>query len=164
MAVNEETGEIESFRHVLERVENIVDQAEEQNKEVEIPSAMAAIGEDAFAELLTMYEVGLKEQCDGFTAAISDLSNKPTDSDFKTKAIELTHTIKGGGGSFGYHLITTIATHADNLLKENETLGPEDIESLSNHAKALELVSVKKMSGNGGKAGRILLQGLESES
>jgi signal transduction histidine kinase/CheY-like chemotaxis protein/HPt (histidine-containing phosphotransfer) domain-containing protein len=157
----EEIGEIESFRHVLERVENIVDQAEEQNKEVEIPSPITAIGEDAFAELLTMYEVGLKEQCDGFTAAISDLSNKPTDSDFKTKAIELTHTIKGGGGSFGYHLITTIAAQADQILKDNETFTAEDIELLSNHAKALELVSTKKMSGNGGKAGRILLQGLE---
>jgi chemotaxis protein histidine kinase CheA len=111
-----------------------------------------------------MYEAGLKEQCDGFTTAISDLSNKPADSDFKTKAIELTHSIKGGGGSFGYHLITTIATHADQIIKDTESLAPEDIELLNNYAKALELVSVKKMSGNGGKAGRILLQGLESES
>jgi PAS domain S-box-containing protein len=160
----EENDETASFDQVLERVENIVDQVEERNKEVAIPSAMAAIGEDAFAELLTIYEVALKEQFDGFTAAISDLSNKPTDSDFKTKAIELTHTIKGGGGSFGYHLITTIAAQADQILKDNETFTAEDIELLSNHAKALELVSTKKMSGNGGKAGRILLQGLERVS
>jgi hypothetical protein len=59
-------------------------------------------------------------------------------------------------------LITTIATHADQILKDNETLNPEDIEFLSNHAKALELVSIKRMSGNGGKAGRLLLKGLES--
>jgi CheY-like chemotaxis protein len=76
----EENDETASFDQVLERVENIVDQVEERNKEVAIPSAMAAIGEDAFAELLTIYEVALKEQFDGFTAAISDLSNKPTDS------------------------------------------------------------------------------------
>ena len=147
---------------MLPRDATIVDQTSEQNKEIETPATMLAIGEAAFTELLTMYEAGLKEQCDGFTAAISDLSNKPADSDFKTKAIELAHSIKGGGGSFGYHLITTIATHADQIIKDTESLAPEDIELLNNYAKALELVSVKKMSGNGGKAGRILLQGLEN--
>ena len=65
------------------RVSSIVDQTTKQGKDAEIPSAMAAIGEDAFAELLTMYETGLKEQCDGFTTALSDLSNKPTDSELK---------------------------------------------------------------------------------
>jgi chemotaxis protein histidine kinase CheA len=125
---------------------------------------MAAIGEHAFAELLTMYEAGLKEQCDGFTTAIAGLSNKPTGSDSRAKAIELTHSIKGGGGSFGYHLITTIATHADQILKDKQTLTAQDIEILSSHAEALALVCSKKMSGNGGKPGRILLQGLEIAS
>jgi chemotaxis protein histidine kinase CheA len=74
----------------------------------------------------------------------------------------LAHSIKGGGGSFGYHLITTIATNADQILKDNENFTLEDIELLNIHAKALELVSRKKMSGNGGKPGRILLQGLRA--
>ncbi len=91
---------------------------------------------------------------------ISDLFKKPTDSGLKAKAIELTHSIKGGGGSFGYHLITTIATKADQILKSDKIVSAEDMALLSNYAKALELVSIKKMSGNGGKPGRILLQGL----
>jgi signal transduction histidine kinase/CheY-like chemotaxis protein len=149
-----------NFAQVLQRVANIVDQTTE--KSTEIPSEMAAIGEGSFADFLTMYEAGLKQQCEGFTKVISDLSNQPNDSELKTKALDLAHSIKGGGGSFGHHLITTIATHADQILKDNETLNPEDIEFLSNHAKALELVSIKRMSGNGGKAGRLLLKGLES--
>jgi chemotaxis protein histidine kinase CheA len=76
----------------------------------------------------------------------------------------LAHSIKGGGGSFGYHLITTIATNADQILKDKENFTPEDIDLLMNHAKALELVSRKKISGNGGKPGRILLQGLDGLS
>ncbi|MFT5506358.1 MAG: chemotaxis protein histidine kinase CheA [Gammaproteobacteria bacterium] len=111
-----------------------------------------------------MQETGLKEQCNGFTTAVSDLSNKPTDSDLKTKAIELAHTINGWGSSFGYHLITTIVTNADQILKDKENLTAEDVELLYNHAKALELVSIKKMSGYGGKAGHILLKGLERPS
>jgi signal transduction histidine kinase/CheY-like chemotaxis protein/HPt (histidine-containing phosphotransfer) domain-containing protein len=160
----EENKETTNFAQVLSRVADIVDQITEQNKDTEIPSAMAAIGEHAFAELLTMYEAGLKEQCDGFTTAIAGLSNKPTGSDSRAKAIELTHSIKGGGGSFGYHLITTIATHADQILKDKQTLTAQDIEILSSHAEALALVCSKKMSGNGGKPGRILLQGLEIAS
>jgi HPt (histidine-containing phosphotransfer) domain-containing protein len=149
---------------VLPRDANIVDQTSEQNKEIETPATMLDIGEDAFVELLTMYESGLKEQCNGFMIVISDLSNKPTDSELKATAIELAHSIKGGGGSFGYHLITTIATNADKILKESENLNARNMALLIKHANALVLVSLKKMSGNGGKPGRILLQGLEKLS
>jgi signal transduction histidine kinase/DNA-binding response OmpR family regulator len=160
VASTEKSGESVNFSQVLLRVENIVDQTTKQNEDNEIPSAMVAIGEDAFAKLLTMYETGLTEQCDGFMKVVSDLFKKPTDSRLKAKAIELAHSIKGGGSSFGYHLITTIASHADQILKKNDHVTAEDIALLSNHAKALELVSIKKMSGNGGKPGRLLLQGL----
>jgi PAS domain S-box-containing protein len=149
-----------NFAQVLQRVANIVDQT--TKKYTEIPSAMAAIGEGPFAEFLTIYEAGLKQQCNGFTKSISDLSNQPNSIGLKTKAIELAHSIKSGGSSFGYHLITTIATKAHQILKANENFAAEDMTLLSNHAKALELVSIKKMSGNGDKAGRLLLKGLES--
>ena len=160
VASTEKSGEPVNFAQVLLRVGNIVDQTTKQNEDNEIPSAMVAIGEDAFAKLLTMYETGLTEQCDGFMKVVSDLFKKPTDSRLKAKAIELAHSIRGGGASFGYHLITTIASHADQILKKNDHVTAEDITLLSNHAKALELVSIKKMSGNGGKPGRLLLQGL----
>jgi chemotaxis protein histidine kinase CheA len=125
---------------------------------------MTAIGGDTSAGLLTMHETALKEHCNGFTTAISDLSKKPTDSELKTRVIELAHTINGWGSSFGYHLITTIVTNADQILKDKENLTGEDVELLLNHAKALELVSIKEMSGCGGKAGHILLKGLERSS
>jgi PAS domain S-box-containing protein len=160
VASTEKSGEPVNFAQVLLRVESIVDLTTKQNEDNKIPSAMLAIGEDAFAKLLTMYETGLTEQCDGFMKVVSDLFKKPTDSQLKAKAIELAHSIKGGGASFGYHLITTIASHADQILKKNDHVTAEDMALLSNHAKALELVSIKKMSGNGGKPGRLLLQGL----
>jgi hypothetical protein len=61
-------------------------------------------------------------------------------------------------------LLTKVNFACQLTLKGEENPSPEDVELLSNHAKALELVSIKKMSGNGGKAGRILLQGLERAS
>ena len=155
----EKNVEATNFAQALQQVANIVDQTAEKSRE--IPPAMAAIGEGPFADFLTIYEAGLKQQCHGFTKAISDLSNQPSNSELKTKVIELAHSIKSGGSSFGYHLITTIASKAHQILKANENFSTEDMTLLSNYAKALELVSVKKMSGNGDKAGRLLLKGLD---
>jgi signal transduction histidine kinase/CheY-like chemotaxis protein len=160
----EESGGAVNFAQVLLRVESIVDQMKKPNKDIEVPFAMSVIGENSFDELLTMYEAELTEQCNSFMKVISDLFMKPTDNELKAKAKKLTHSIKGGGGSFGYHLITTIANHADQMLKNNENVTAEDMALLSSYAKALELVSKKKIYGNGGKPGRILLQGLKKLS
>ena len=154
-------SEIESFDQVLLRVASIVDQMEEQNKGIENPSGLcAALGEDEFKELLTMYEHSLRLECDDFMKAISDLSNKPKDGVLKSKAINLAHMMRGGGDQYGYSLITTIATSADQILNEKGSVTSEKIELLNNHAKALKLVSTKKMVGDDGKTSEIILHRL----
>jgi HPt (histidine-containing phosphotransfer) domain-containing protein len=113
---------------------------------------------------LVKYEDGLEIHCDDFIKLISDLSNTPKDSVLTSKAIALAHIIKGGGSQFGYPLITTIATSADQLLKNEESLTPENIELLNNQAKALKLVSTKKMVGEDGKSSQMLLNALANLS
>ena len=154
-------SEIESFDQVLLRVASIVDQMEEQNKGIENPSDLrAALGEDEFKELLTMYEDSLRLECDDFMKAISNLSNQPKDGVLKSKAINLAHMMRGGGDQYGYSLITTIATSADQILNEKGSVTPGKIQLLNNHAKALKLVSTKKMVGEDGKTSEIILHGL----
>jgi signal transduction histidine kinase/DNA-binding response OmpR family regulator len=160
----EENGKPTSFGTILDRVAYIVDETTEHNKKTEVHHAITAIGGDASSELLTMHETGLRQHCNGFRAAVYDLSNKPTDSKLKTKVLELAHTIEDWGSSLDYHLVTTIVTNADQIIKDKENLTADDVELLLNHAKALELVSIKKMSGYGGRAGHILLKGLERPS
>jgi CheY-like chemotaxis protein len=156
-----EHGEIESFDQVLLRVASIVDQMVEQSKGIENPSGLrAALGEDEFKELLTMYEDSLGLECDDFMKAISNLSNQPKDGILKSKAINLAHMMRGGGDQYGYSLITTIATSADQILNEKGSVTPRKIQLLNNHAKALKLVSTKKMVGDDGKSSQILLHGL----
>ncbi len=158
---NAETTPDASFSQVLERVSNIVDQKSALDEsDNEAPEMLDVLGADKFAELLLMYEKGLNEQCDALKKELEVLIENPADNEQKTKVKELTHSLKGGGGMIGYHLITTIAAKADDLLKKNNTLNDEDMCILTNHSNALSLVGHKKMSGNGGKAGRILLKGL----
>jgi signal transduction histidine kinase len=158
----EEQGEIERFDQVLQRVASIVDQMVEQNQGIENPSDLRVdLSEDEFKELLTMYEEDLEVQCDDFINVILDLSNKPEDSVLKSKAIDLAHMMRGAGGQYGYPLITTIATSADQILNDKGSLTPEKIEVLNYQAKALKFVSTKKMAGDDGESSRMLLHGLE---
>jgi CheY-like chemotaxis protein/HPt (histidine-containing phosphotransfer) domain-containing protein len=161
----EEHSEIEYFDQVMLRVASIVDQMVEQDKGIENPSDLRAdLGEGEFKELLTMYEDDLEVQCDDFIKVLADLSNKPKDSVLTSKAIDLAHMIKGAGGQFGYPLITTIAASADQILNDKQSLTPEKIELLNHQAKALKLVSTKKMVGDDDKASQMLLHELENLS
>ena len=154
-----------TFAQVLERVGAMVDQASSQGSEnTEPPSEMAISLGDKFAELMTSYEKDLTEQCNNLKEAVSELAKKPTDHDHREKVKTIAHTIKGGGGTFGYNLITTIATQADDLISEDDILDEDDLVNLRNYSDALKLVAHKKMSGNGGKAGRILLQRLPAKA
>lgn len=151
------------FSQVLERVACIVDQVTEIDEE-EPHENLASLGAERFAELVQMYTDSLSEQCDELKSELDVLSRNLIDEEQRSKLKFLTHTLKGGGGSFGYNLVTIIATQADILLKENEVLDDTGLQTLMGCSEALSLVARKKMSGNGGKAGRILLQGLKEFS
>jgi CheY-like chemotaxis protein len=154
-----------TFAQVLERVGAMADQASSIGSETtEPPSEIAIMLGDKFAELLAGYEKNLIEQCDNLKEAVAEVAKNPTDPDLKARVKTIAHTIKGGGGTFGYNLITTIATKADNLVSGNDVLAEQDLYTLNDLSDALKLVADKKMSGNAGKAGRILLQELEDFS
>ena len=59
------------------------------------------------------------------------------------------------------HLVSTIATNATELLDSTHDLGPEAVGKLGIHAEAILLIVCKRLSGHGGKAGRILMRGLK---
>ena len=151
-----------SFTRVLERVSNLVDQLSEFDEKVNVPFlAKAGVAPDKLAELQAMYEKSLTEECDELNTAFADFAQSPTDDELRSKVSMLIHTLKGSGRMFGYHLITRIATAAHDLFNAKDTLEADDIHTLGNHVKALSLIAKKKIFGNGGKAGRILLQGLK---
>ena len=153
-----------SFAHVLERVSNNVDHLTEPNKD-RVPSLkMAGVDAEKLAKLLAEYEEGLIEKCDKLKTAIDDLAKIPADDDLRSEVSMMVHSMIGGGGTFGYDLITTIATEAEALLQAKDTLEAEDIRTLGNHVEALSLIANKRLSGHGGKAGRILLRGLKDFS
>ncbi|MFT7675348.1 MAG: PAS domain S-box-containing protein [Gammaproteobacteria bacterium] len=160
-----ENGEVANFAQVLLRVVNIVDQTNEYDKKSGIDSMeMMGLDEDNFAMLVATYEKELEKSCAELKTAVAALTANSSDDELRGKVKRLTHILKGGGSPLGYHLITTIAKQADNLFIEKEIFVAQDMHLLGIQADALSLISNKRIIGHGGKAGRILLQGLERAS
>ena len=162
VADTESPVDFSDFTQVLQRVSNIVDQLAALNESDERHSlVMDGVPEDMLAELLAGYEEDLVSKCENLKVAFSAMKKNPADGKLKNSTKLITHTLKGGGSVFGYHLITTVAEAADKLIKDNATLDEADMANFSNHVDALALIAAKGIMGNGGKAGRILLQGLK---
>lgn len=75
------------------------------------------------------------------------------------------HDMKGQGGGFGYDLMTVIADQLCGLIdKFGGEVGPDEIEVLQLYVDALHVVIAKKLTGDGGKEGKRLLDGLAKVS
>jgi len=86
--------------------------------------------------------------------------------DGSTQAIEeifqISHDVKGQGGSFGYPLLTAIGNELCRLIeKMGNDIGSSEIEAVRIHIDAMKLVVSERMKGDGGKQGKTLLVGLQ---
>ena len=72
----------------------------------------------------------------------------------------IAHDIKGQGGSFGYDLVTVIGNQLCHFLENREAITPAGIEAVGLHIEAIKVVIGQRMTGDGGKAGEMLLSGL----
>ena len=151
----------DGFSQLLERVSNI---AENSPDTADRPSPLASKVSKGAAEKLDKlkfeYEKTLLQNCNSLEFQINDLAERPADVELKEKMSLITHKLKGSGDTFGYNLVSTIATEADTIFNNTEPLAMDDIQNIKNHIDALSLIANMKLTGDGGEAGRVLLQGL----
>ena len=76
------------------------------------------------------------------------------------RIFQLSHDMKGQGGSFGYTLMTILGGTLCNFVENLEDAGPAEVEVIQLHINAMDLVIAKQMKGDGGKEGVQLLKGL----
>lgn len=74
---------------------------------------------------------------------------------------DVSHDIKGQGGTFGYDLMTAIATELCRLIERTDKIGDQEVEAVKLHIASLKLVIGEDMKGQGGKAGEEMLSGLQ---
>jgi len=149
------------FEDVLKRIGAIVDQlADLDETEIEATN-LQGLDADVFAQLVEEYETQLITRCDELSNLYNEFTNNTKNNEIQQKLKALTHMIKGGGGSFGYHLVTLIASQADHILSQIDEITSNELLQLKKYIDALLLISRKKITGHGGKPGRILLEALD---
>lgn len=129
-------------------------------KDMNRHAEQAGLSLDVFSQLMAKYEVSLAGDCHSLKRGFQNLVDNPADQEQRSAMKSVTHSLVGMGEAFGYSLVTTIAKEADSLLKQKENFNNHDMDTLQNQIDALMLVANLKLSGTGGEAGRILLQGL----
>ncbi len=93
--------------------------------------------------------------------ALENLKAEKKDrKDALSQIFQLSHDMKGQGGSFGYTLMTILGGNLCDFVDKLENAGSAEIEVIQLHINAMGLVIAKEMKGDGGKAGAQLLKGL----
>ncbi len=94
--------------------------------------------------------------------ALENLKAEKKDrKDALSKIFQLSHDMKGQGGSFGYTLMTILGGNLCDFVDKLENAGSAEIEVIQLHINAMGLVIAKEMKGDGGEAGVQLLEGLD---
>lgn len=73
---------------------------------------------------------------------------------------QISHDIKGQGGSFDFGLLTAIGDSLCRLTEEKEQAGAAEIQAIGLHVEALKMVLKERLKGDGGDTGASLLDGL----
>lgn len=94
--------------------------------------------------------------------AYTKLANAQGDGKEELEGVfQVSHDIKGQGGSFGYDLMTAIGNELCRLIEKIDIPSPGEIEAIKVHIDSMKLVIGEDMKGQGGKAGEKMLAGLQ---
>ena len=74
----------------------------------------------------------------------------------------ISHDVRGMAGSYDYPLLTRIGSSLCRLIEGASDLDPLELEVIELHIGAMRVVLAKRMTGDGGTAGRVLAEGIEA--
>ena len=115
------------------------------------------------AELVEQFVSWTSEAVAELKDIVAGLTGQELKSDAKSDRIyDLTHNIKGMGGSFDFPLMTSAGSSLCNYIKnldEGSTVSPKVVEA---HVRVFEVVLQHKIQGDGGEKGKALQTRLAS--
>ena len=118
--------------------------------------------EQAIANLAGDYLEWVEEDLERIQNAANALKTATADemASGLNDVFQISHDMKGQGGSFGYQLMTSIGDMLCGLVEERTEATPDLIEAIQVHISTMKLVIAERMEGDGGMGGRTLLEGL----
>jgi len=118
--------------------------------------------EAVIAGLSDSYLEWVEEDLKKLDSAMAKLKAEPDKGkEHLDKVFQISHDIKGQGGSFGYQMMTIIGDQLCRLVEKMDEAGPAEIKVIDLHIDALKMVIAKRMEGDGGVEGEALFSGLD---
>ncbi len=121
-----------------------------------------ARAEEVIAGLSSNYlewaEEDLKKLDDTIAKLAADKDNGKT---HLSRIFQISHDIKGQGGSFGYQMMTILGSQLCHFVEELEDARDNDIKAIKLHVDAMKMVISRRMEGDGGAEGEVLFSGLD---
>lgn len=90
------------------------------------------------------------------------VSGASRDNVIREELYRVAHDIKGQGATFGYPLMTDVATHLCNLIKKTETFSANDMDLIKHDIDDMEQILTLKLTGDGGQKGATIKIRLEA--
>lgn len=89
------------------------------------------------------------------------LSDRENQTKHLNNLFNIVHDLRGGGGNFGYPLVTRIGGMLCRYLEGRSSVGMVEVEVLRSLVDAMRAVVANKLKGDGGPVGQELCAGLE---
>lgn len=118
--------------------------------------------EKAIQNMAGDYLIWVQGDLDKLDTAFEALSAKNGGTKENLLALfQISHDIKGQGGSFGFDMMTSLGNVLCRLLDEMIEAGPREIDAIQIYITGMKYVIANQIKGNGGAEGEAMLQGLE---
>ncbi len=124
---------------------------------------MAALerAEQVIADLADSYLEWVEEDLIKIRKAYDEVcANKDNPAEYVEKVFQISHDMKGQGGSFNYDLMTILANDLCRFIEGKTAVTKTDLDVMALYLDSMKIVITKRMSGDGGPEGQKVLAGL----
>ena len=147
--------------HIIKPPNNL-QKAKEGSGKAKLDPAVLQRAEKVVEDIQKNYTDWADEDLGALEAALTRLQ---AGDDEKEKAVKdlyrISLDLKGGGGSFGYLMMSEVAGSLNNFLSRRTDFSALDMDVIVAHVSALRAIYSESVRDDGGNTGRALLAGLE---
>ncbi|MCP5367318.1 MAG: hypothetical protein H6907_19350 [Hyphomicrobiales bacterium] len=158
--MNDAKVEDKGTHEVIQPPTNLAAKLKVSGAEALTPSAFAK-ADKIITDMGVLYGEEARKDLARLQAAVDALDAHRDPGGDRLKAVmRVALDLKGQGASFGYDLITAVGAELCRFIDRIGALGDREMEGIRLHLDTLKLVLAKDLRGDGGEAGRELVDGL----
>ena len=158
--------EEESKDMILDVETDLKERAKPRPGDIAVSDDMLNEAENVIANMANEYITWVKDDIARLDAVFEKFVEKQ-DMASLHDLFEISHDMKGQGGSFGYNLITTVTGSLCKFVealqkKESRPYDEKEVSAIKVHIDAIKLIASEHIKGDGGDIGRQLIDGIDA--